>query len=303
MSDGKANIQEIVQEGWSAHEKEPALVLQRVRAAAGDAREPGDVLSLGMLGVHVAGEHLGDWQAGRELAETLRKQVAPESEADKALLRMAATMALAAGEDWEPLFARGVSGNEASCRIRVFGLAAQALVARGEAARAARLIEECDALAAYGPGRDDPAARVLAMTGNNVACTLEEKDDRTEAEDALLQRTAAMARRWWEVAGDWRNVKIAEYRLAMTNLALDRREDAQRHAEEALRLCRENDGGPDDAFFCHEALARTAKARGDVEDARAAREQAAACLGDIEDAPTQAWCADALAKLDAHLEA
>ena len=298
MTTGRPTIQELVQQGWGQHDEDPEGVLARVRAVAHEATEAGEVLQLGMLGTHVAGEHLGAWASGRELVEALRARVPADSDADKALWRMAATMELGAGGDWESLLARGIQGREASCRIRVLGTAAQALTSLGDAARAAPLLEACETLAAYGPAGDDPAARVLAMTGNNVACALEARKDRTPAEDALLERAAHMGRRYWEVAGDWRNVKIAEYRLAMTYLALGRNDEAERHAQAALDLCRQEEGGPSDAFFCHEALAKTAWARRDAAAAQAARDEAAACLGQVEDEGTRAWFGEELAKLD-----
>ena len=38
--------------------------------------------------------------------------------------------------------------------------------------------------------------------------------------DRFAHRTALAARRYWEIAGTWTNVERAEYRLAMTHVAL-----------------------------------------------------------------------------------
>ncbi len=296
-----STIADLAGKGWAEHADDPKGVFARVVDAVSRTEGPGDVLQLAALGTHVAGDHLGDWAAGRGLVESLRPRVEAGSDADRSLWRYAAILELCAGGDWEPLLQRGIQGSEASSRIRVLGLAAQALAQQGALDRCAGLVSECEALAAYGPGKGDPAARVLAITGNNLACTLEEKGDRTPDEDRLLERAAKMARTYWEVAGNWENVKIAEYRLAMTMLALGRIDDAERHAENALSICRANDGGPSDAFFCHEARARVAHARGDHGAARRAREEASTCLGRIDDEDTRSWCQDALEKLDGDL--
>ena len=168
MSDAAGTIPELIGDGWSRHEAEPKDVLERVRDAVGRATDPGEALQLAVLGTHVAGEHLGDWQAGRSLVDALRERVDSGSDAEKALWRMAAAMELGRDGDWEPLLARGIQGNEASCRIRVLALAAQGLTNQGETGRAAALLAECEDLAAYGPTKEDPAARATLETAEQI---------------------------------------------------------------------------------------------------------------------------------------
>jgi hypothetical protein len=75
-------------------------------------------------------------------------------------------------------------------------------------------------------------------------------------------------------------VTLAEYRLAMTHLALGEPEGATTHARRALALCDENEAGPGDRAFPLLALSRARHEAGDAVGARealsAARDGAAA---------------------------
>lgn len=65
---------------------------------------------------------------------------------------------------------------------------------------------------------DHPAFRALAVTGNNLACTLEEKNHRSLQETELMILASRTARKYWELAGGWLEISRAEYRLAMNYL-------------------------------------------------------------------------------------
>jgi hypothetical protein len=298
---------EFVNQGWSDHEADSEGVLARLPAGVALAGTGQDVASLAALIVHVAAEHLGRPAVGLELLDLLVASPAHAAggPAAKAVLRSRAVLQRVAGDveaSHESLAAAHAGSElpEASTRARVLAVVSSALAGQGRLPEASAAFAEAVELVAYGPGAEDPAARALAITGNNLACALEEAPDRTAAADALLETAAHTARRYWEVAGNWVNVKIAEYRLAMTHVALGRPGDAVAHAKLALALVDANEGSDGDRFFPYEALARAHHAGGDAAAAAEAREAAAKALEGAEEANRE-WFAGALEALDATL--
>ena len=302
------SLKELVQTGWRDHGDDAESVWTRLPEGLALVENGGDALMLSSLALHVAGEHLGLWDEGLRFLERVRDETpAGEDEGTRrALARQAAVLEHCAGREPER-DARMEEGRDpdrpaGSTDARVLAIASSALSGqrRGEEATAAfrRALEA----ASYGPASDDPAARALAVTANNLACELEERPDRDAEDDALLREAAHAARRFWEIAGDWRNVKIAEYRLAKTHLALGEPATALEHAATSLRLCDENDGGPVDRFFAHEVMALARRAAGEPEAAREQRDAAAARLAEIDDEGNRQWCGGELEKLDAALK-
>jgi len=299
--------EQLIQQGWADHADDAPGVLARLDGGVDAVDAPGPVPALAALIVHVAGEHLGRWAEGLALLDRLAaRPAAADPAAAQAVRRARATLRLCAGEAEaaEADLSAGHPGGDrplASTRARVLAVAASALAGQGRPEEAAARFGEAIELTSYGPTAADPAARALAVTGNNLACELEERPGRTPADDALLELAARTARRFWEVAGDWRNVQLAEYRLAMTFLALDRPADALTAAEAAVALGEAAaDATADDQFFAHEALARARHAAGDAAGAAAAREAAAETAA-AASADLAAYVAETLSALDADL--
>jgi hypothetical protein len=298
-------LEEWVAKGWEEHAEDAAAVMARMEEGIGLVTEPKHVGPLSGLLLHVAGEHLGKHDEGLALLDRLERRpaVAAGSAEARAIARSKATLHLARGDraSAETMLARASAGSAfpaASDRVRAFAVAGSTLAAAGRVAEGGALLEEAIAAASYGPTKEDPAARALAITGNNLACELEKKATRTPAETEVMLRAAAVGRRWWEVAGTRVEVGRAEYRLAMSSLAAGRASDAVRHAEAALDAAGDD---PADAFGGHDALARARLAGGDAPGARREREEAASCLARIDDPATRAYCAADLAALDAVL--
>lgn len=301
------SCKDFVGRGWNDHGDDAEGVMNRLPRGLELVREASDAPALAALIVHVAGEHLGYWQDGLDLLERLSalEPVETGSAEGRAIVRSQAVLHYCAGDTDSFLRALDDGHPEgglprASTRSRVLAIAAAALVGQSRLREAAAAFEEAVGLLAYGPGKDDPAARAVAITGNNLACELEEKSGRSAEDDALLESAALAARRFWEIAGDWTNVKIAEVRLTMTFLALARPDRALEHAKAAVALCEANAGGPADRFFPHHALALVHHAQGHLEAAAAERERVAGFLpsmgADWGDSPKEA-----LARLDALL--
>lgn len=269
-----------VGDGWNRHATTPEAVLADFAATTDPP--PADVIPLAGLLTHVAGEHLARWADGEALLERLRPAVAPGSPGDRALWRNIATLRQCAGDDDGAITALnhavGDSFPPASHQARVDAAGAAAVAAHGDLQRAATWYQRACALGSGLPD-DDPAVRALAVTSNNLALALEQ-GARSPAADALLRQAAANSRTFWARAGTWLNVERAEYRLAMTHLALGEPDVALRHAQACLDVVTANHGDAAERLFAWEAVAWARLASKDP-TAAAALAEAEAALPEI----------------------
>ena len=210
--------------GWNDHATDPEGVWRRCQDAVPLVGEPGQLMALGILAAHVSGEHLGRWNEGAAFLDTLRGHAsysagdpaARQLHVSCAALHLAAGDARAAERELAP--AASADEHAASPRIRMLAATAAALAGRGRTETAIALFREALDLAAYDPPASDPAARALAVTGNNLAVELETASERDAAGTELMKAAATTARKYWERVGTWVNVRIAEVRLAHTHL-------------------------------------------------------------------------------------
>jgi hypothetical protein len=244
---------------WNDHATDSEGVAKRLPQGLALIETAEDIPPFVNLAVHVLGEHLGSWDDGLTLLDNVAaiKFCAKETEASRAVLRSKAILFLCKGETKkaEELGAAAHSAPwpAASTLVRINASAAAALVGQKRFSEAASLMEKALGLAAYGPKRDDPAPRALAVTGNNLACELEKRATRDPIEVALMKNAATVARQYWEVAGTWLEVERAEYRLAMTMIAAGDAAAALEHAELCLKICKSNNADLFEYFFAHEA--------------------------------------------------
>ena len=139
-------------------------------------------------------------------------------------------------------------------RIRLTALAANNL-AEHDAARAAALLEEAVVMAeTAGLPEKDPFHRALAVAGNNIAATLEEKSTLSADDRGLMILAAQTGRRHWAIAGTWLETERAEYRLAMSWLKAGDMRQARQHAQNCLEIVHTNEDVALEAFFGWEAL-------------------------------------------------
>jgi hypothetical protein len=292
-----------VAQGWQDHAKEPAAVWARLHEALPLVSNAGEIPFVAALVTHVSGEHLGKWAEGVAMLAQLGglPVCAAGSPEAKVLSRSQAALLLCAGDEagWKRAAAAGGSGHEASDRIRILATASSALAGQHRTAEAITRFEEALALASYGPDAKDPAARALAVTGNNLAAELAEKAELTEAEKHLMIEAAKTGRKYWEIAGTWREVERAEYRLSVSYLKAGITKAAREHAALCLLIVHANGSEPGELFFGFECESRAYMASLDHEGARAARLAAAEVLEKIEDPGTREFCAGELAKLTA----
>ncbi|MCG3134452.1 MAG: hypothetical protein HMLKMBBP_01758 [Planctomycetes bacterium] len=296
-------LEDWVGRGWDDHAADAAGVFARFGEGVALATEPRHAAPLAALVVHVAGEHLGRWADGLALLDRIEAGTgAAEGTLErKAIDRSRAALHRCAGDSAAESRCEAASRNDAfppaSNRVRVLAVAAAAMLGQKRVADARRDFEECVSLAEYGPSKDDPAARALAVTANNVASELETRAGRTADETSLMLRAAEVARIFWGIAGGWMEAERAEYRLAMSRLAAGDAAAALRHAGECLRIVTENGSDPGEAFFAHEAHCRAHRALGDAAAAAASRAAMESVLPSIADEGFRAYCAGELAKL------
>jgi hypothetical protein len=255
------NLDEFVSKGWQDHAGDAEGVFARFPAGVALVSEAKHLPPLASLVVHVAGEHLGKWAEGLSILDRMGRLpvcdvATPEGKAverSKAILHLCAGD-VAASRAAEDRARAGGKDPAPSDRIRVLAVAASALAGRDRVDEARAMLSEALALAAYGPAKSDPAARALAVTGNNLACALEEKASRTPAETGLMLQAATAGLEYWSIAGGWTETERAHYRLAMSHLKAGNPVSALTHAERCLSIVDANGADPDERKYALEAV-------------------------------------------------
>lgn len=240
---------------------------------------------------HVMGEHLGRWAEGVSLLSNLKKHKAliKSSDTEKALHRHIATLQI--GEGQTPI----ISSFSNSDQVRINAVAASALCGM-DVVRSHTLLKKALDIAETSLDQKDPANRSLAVTGNNLACALEEKANRTNEETELMIFAAKTGRKFWEIAGTWLEVSRAEYRLAMTYLQADNIQQALHHALTCIEMCRQNNAGPLDMFYAYEAIAQVEVKRQNDLGFKTALQQAESFFQQLSE-DDKTWCQTSLDKL------
>jgi hypothetical protein len=300
-------LQEFVQQGWQKHGDDEQGVFDSLPEGVEMVSEAKHGPALAGLVVHVAGEHLGRWADGLDLVDRIEQNPVVESGSPewKSLRRSKAILHHCAGETEarDQCIADGHDDTHHanSGRVRVLAVATSALAGQKRIDDAMAAFDEAIELAAYGPTKEDPVSISLAITGNNLATELEGTEDRDDAASALMLKAAQVGRKYWEIAGTWTNVERAEYRLAMTNLALGDGGAALRHAQACLAVCEDNHADEIELFFAREALAKSHHALGNGAEAHTNRDSAAELLAAIENEGMRSYCQGEFDKLNALL--
>ena len=281
--------------GWDEHVNDSPGVAARLHsegiALLSDAAQ---IVPLAHLAHHVMGEHLGQWQIGLQFQQQLAALplCEPGGTAAQALRRFMASLQLASGA------AEEVATLSASDRIRVTAMAAASLCDH-DTARAKQLFQDAlvQADTAALPATD-PCNRALAISGNSLAGTLEEKPQRSAEERALMILAAQTARHYWAIAGGWLETERAEYRLAMTWLQAGDPEQARQHAQSCLQIVEANNAPALERLFGFEALGLAQRAAGDSSGHAQALAQAEAAFAALAEGD-RGWCQTSLDKLRA----
>ena len=212
---------------------------------------------LARLITHVCGDHLGLWEEGVEKLQNLKlnPHYASNTDSEFAINRLIATLQFCSGG------LKDLSRFSLSDQIRILAQAAGMISERGELALAKDYFSRSLEMAGRGLEKEDPANRALAITGNNLACTLEEKTGRSELETELMILAAKAGRKFWEIAGGPSEVASAEYRLSQSYLQALQIEKSFEHAQLSVESCEVNKASALDHFYGYEAIALAEKAR------------------------------------------
>ena len=283
---------EFLETAWNDHGDRPQEVADRLASSLHVVDTAEHMAPFARLVMHVYGEHLGQWDPGIALLESLRRLPASAGSAAAAgaLDRNIATLRYAGGDAsvLEPL------SNED--RISVLALAASAFSGRNGMKRAIATYAEALALAEAGLPPKSPALRALAVGGNNLAEALEGKTDRDDAETEGMIVAAKGGLTYWKQAGTWLEEERAEYRLTRSLLQARMPRDAIANAQRCIDVCVRNNAPAIETFFGYVVLALAQRASGDAAAFAASRQLALALYGQVP-ADEQRWCQSDLAEL------
>jgi tetratricopeptide (TPR) repeat protein len=288
------NFETFIKQAWKDHAKDASGVANRLSEGTELIENEEQIPELARLATHIWGEHLGRWKDGVEFLEGIRNHSTFKegSESDLALVRSIAILRLASGEE------AAIEKSSRSNQIWILSAAASALAQQGQIAKAQYYLRQAMEKAQLGLSKDDPACRALAVSGNSLACALEEKTSRTSAEMDLMVLAAEAARKYWEIAGTWLEVERAEYRLAMSHLKAGNMQQALEHAQTCLEMVKENEAPAMEHFFALEALAIVEKSRGNQIGYGKALELAKEQYAKLESENERTWCRESLVALE-----
>ena len=282
---GMTDFDAFVERAWTDHADDPSGVAARLEDSLGLVDDAARVAPYARLVTHVFGEHLGAWERGTRLLARLRER-AQGDETARAVARGIATLAYAGG-DASALEDLGVDD-----RIAALATASSAFAARSEIDRALDAYAQALATAAPGLADGSPALRALAVGGNNLAATLEERDGRTARQTQGMVDAARAALAYWTRAGGWMEEERAEYRLSCSLLRAGEASEAADRARRCLAICDRHDAPAFERFYGTLALAHADRALGDRASFERLRDRAHALRASMPDDERDACAAD-----------
>lgn len=251
------DFKEYIDHAWSIHATETKSVFDSLDDGEKLIIANDNIPVLARLITHVCGDHLGLWEKGIEKLQNLKLNpcYVNNTESEFSIVRLIATLKICSRE------LKDVSHFSVSDQVRMLAQAAGMISEHGQISRATDYFKRSLEMANQGLEKEDPAHRALAVTGNNLACTLEEKKDRSELETELMILAAQAGRKFWEIAGGPSEVASAEYRLSQSYLQASQIEKSFEHAQLSIEACEANKCSALDCFFGYEAIALAEKAR------------------------------------------
>jgi hypothetical protein len=276
---------EFLKAAWADHGDRPEEVAERLPGAVALMTAPANVPSFASLTTHVLGEHLGQWQRGIDLLETVRSSPMVEagSTGDASLKRNIAALGFAGGD---AAVLESLSSEDRACALAV---AASAFAGRNEFKRAIAAYSDAIGVARQGLPEKSPALRALAIGGNNLAAALEGKNDRDAVETEGMIAAAEGGLEYWKQAGTWLETERAEYRLARSQLQAGKAQAAVESAKRCVQVCEANNAPAFEKFFGFAVLAMAQRAADDKQSFTESRERA---LRELEQVPQdeKQWC-------------
>jgi hypothetical protein len=276
------NFDDFIKTGWADHGDQPLVVAERLSSSCHLVQTASQVPAFARLITHVFGEHLADWGAGIALLQSL-PCIDKEPAAQSAVAVSAATLRYGSGD------------TDALASLlpleKITALAGASSLFAAQQKGTFAIESYAEALAAYAQlevePKQAPVHRALAVAGSNLAGTLEEQSDRSDAETAAMLLAAQSALRFWKLAGTWLETERAEYRLCRSALQAGLRDEAMQAAQRCLDICTQNNAPAFELFFAHAVLAMAQKDHADA--FKKHRAAAIACLAQVP-IDEQHWC-------------
>jgi tetratricopeptide (TPR) repeat protein len=279
---------EYLNTAWSIHASEPRKVADEIKQNFNLMESDEDVMSIIRLIVHVYGEHLGEWTKGIELLRKLKNNATIKDQSE--MKRSVAILTLGNNPNLS------IDEFSPSDQVRIYASTAQALAHLGGLKNAAKFLSLAAELCISQVTKEDLANKTLAMAGNNMACSLEEKIERNSTEIELMISAAKIGRQFWEIAGTWKEIERAEYRLAQTYLKAGLLDESLAHAHKCFEINTQNGSEPLEIFFSYEAIALVEKAQNKVDASLKSIEKMKTIFLSLS-VDDQAWCQETLDKV------
>lgn len=241
---------------WDDHAKDSKGVAMSMNQGLSLAQNGDQLGQLARLAAHVFGEHLGQWDDGISFLNQIKKH-SQMNEASSNLIKIYEASLNFSGNTLNDL-----SQFSKSEQVRILSISASAVYEQGQPEKAKDYFCNAVDLASSGITKEDSANRALAVAGNNLACSLEEKPSRTPQEVDLMILSAQIARKFWEIAGGWMETERAEYRLSQSYLKANKIEESFVHAQKCIEICETNSAPALEYFFGFECLALVEKVKG-----------------------------------------
>lgn len=273
------NFEQWLNQAWDKHATDAKAVANEISNGQSLITQAEQIPQLSRLIVHIYGEHLKQIDSGLEQLANLKK-----SDFAKAWshLEDGASLELQKNEfaNLEKLSPSG--------QAKALAVAASALAANLDIQSASKFLKQAESIS-ESLDQSDPAHRSLAISGNNLACALEETANKSDAQIALMIEAAKLARKFWEIAGTWLHVERAEYRLAKTFLSAKQANLALQHALLGLQICEKNQAEALEFFFTSEVLIECFESLGKIEEANREKQKMREAYEGLSESD-KSWC-------------
>ena len=277
---------------WSEHGDDPAAVAARLARSLDMIATAEHVTPYARIVTHIYGEHLARYVDGVALLERLRTVSAFDGStaSQGAVARGVAVLRFCGGDP-------SVLGTlDHDDRIVVLATAASAFAEQKAFRRAIEAYTEALTLAQRGVADGSPALRALAVGGNNLAATLEDKADRDLTETRGMLVAAQGGLDYWRRAGTWLEEERAEYRMSVSRRSAGDYDGAIHHAARCIALCQANNAPAVEHFFGVAALALAQRSAGLAEEFDTSR-RIARQWHERVDPSERTWCDATVAML------
>lgn len=276
---------------WNDHAKDADQVAQTFNQGLELIQSAEDLEQLGWLSTHVYGEHLGKWDEGLLFLNTLslHSLYSENSPAGKVFPIYKSSLSLSKNSDFN------ISHYALSEQIRILAMSSRQLCGIHQNDRAQELFFKALEHGQTKISKEDSANRALAIMGNTIATTLEEKKNRNQNETDFMILAAKAARKYWEIAGTWLEVERAEYRLSQSYLKAGQFEESLIHAQNCIEISSKNSAPALEFFFGYEALALAEKKKSNDLGYKTAVEKNKIYFEQLSE-DDKSWCLNTLEK-------